>query len=189
MGINSNTAWSRNKTDFLIALAQTENQKNALILQTLFETGCEVQELTRIKTKDIIFAKTTADSNKITFENKKSRESAISEDLAEKLQSLIRQRQRKEEEYLFSQQPKKPLSVKRVEQIIKEITKKNISPKIIRYYHIIHAYEQGLNLDSISSQTGLKKQRLIQISEKLELTSMQSYSKFFEKKTNSEVNK
>jgi site-specific recombinase XerD len=181
--------WSRDKTDFLIAIAGTENQKNAVILQTLFETGCEVQELTRIKIKNIEFAKTTTDLNKIEFENKNARKSAISQDLAEKLQRTIRKKQRKEDEYLFSQQPKKPLSVERVEQIIKETIRKNISPKTIRYYHIIHAYEQGLNIDSISSQTGLKKQRILQISENLNLDSTQSYSKFFEQTINSEESK
>jgi hypothetical protein len=50
----------------------------------------------------------------------------------------------------------------------------------IRYMHIVHAASKGLSPDTICEQTGLSRQRILQILDAYNITYRQSYLLFFE---------
>lgn len=153
------------------------SERDRLIFLTLFETGCTASELASIKVKDCIRPKDNVSLHKITFHNP-TRNSAIDEDLGNKIFAHIISSKKSSENYLFSSK-KTPFSVKRIEQLTSEILD-CITPQQIRYLHIIHAAKTGLSLDSIALQTGLKKQRIMQILDAEKIQQIQSYSRFFE---------
>ena len=152
--------------------------RDALLLRILFETGCSVAELASIKVGDFSPADDASSNPTISFSNP-DRSSVISPSLASSLGSFISKRGRKPSEFAFSQQPQKPFSVKRIEQIISAIDK-TLTPQDIRYLHIAHAASRGLTPDAIAAQTGLSRQRILQIIDGAGITYSQSYSLFFD---------
>ena len=142
---------------FLDKISSLSNLRDRIILQLLFETGCSVNELCSIKVSDYVQPKDYAQFNKIKFAN---RNSVISENLSIEIKKYILFRKRRAEDYLFSQNASKPLSVKRVEQLVDIIFDGKIKPMQIRYMHIVHAASKGLSPDTISEQTGLLRQRI-----------------------------
>ena len=179
---------------FLGILENISSERDKILVSTLFETGCSISDLANIKVKDHTPAIDHTSLPTITFGKRKS---AISSELSVMLTTLATTRKRNKEEYLFSQQPSKPFSVKRIEQIFDDsffeasqqflkknkITKKiRVKPYDIRYLHIAHALTKGLTIDSISAQTGISRQRITQLLDKLDLSNVQSYVSFFETK-------
>jgi site-specific recombinase XerD len=162
---------------FLDRISSFPNSRDRIILQLLFETGCSVNELCAIKVADYVQTKDYSQFNKIRFSG---RYSVISETLAIEIRKYILFRKRHGEEYLFSQNATKPLSVKRVEQLVDQIYDGKLTPMQIRYMHILHAASKGLSPDTICEQTGLLRQRVLQILDAYGMTYRQSYSLFFE---------
>jgi len=130
-----------------------------------------------MKVSDYIQPKDSPQLNKIRFSD---RNSVISETLAVEIKKYILFRKRTSDSYLFSQNANKPLSVKRVEQLVGLIYDSRIGPMQIRYMHIIYAASKGLSPDTIAEQTGLSRQRILQILDAYNVTYTQSYSLFFE---------
>jgi integrase len=162
---------------FLDKLSSLSNLRDRIILRLLFETGCSVNELCSIRVSDYIQPKEYLQLNRIRFID---RHSVISENLAIDIRKYILFRKRVGVDYLFSQNIRKPLSVKRVEQLTMQIYDGKIRPMQIRYMHIIHAASKGLSPDTICEQTGLSRQRILQILDAYDITYSQSYSLFFE---------
>ncbi|GEM_PF-3655257 len=162
---------------FLDRISSLSNLRDRIIVKLLFETGCSVNELCSIKVSDYIQPKDYLSLNKIKFLD---RSSVISENLAVEIRKYILFRKRHQEDYLFSQNVSKPLSVKRVEQLVSEIYSRKIRPMQIRYMHIVHAASKGLSPDTICEQTGLSRQRILQILDAYNITYRQSYLLFFE---------
>ena len=162
---------------FLDKVSSLSNSRDRIILQLLFETGCSVNELCSVKVSDYVQPKEYTQFNRIKFSQ---RYSVISETLAVEIRKYILFRKRRGDEYLFSQNVKRPLSVKRVEQVVDIIYDGKIKPMQIRYMHIIHAASKGLTPDTICEQTGLLRQRVLQILDAYNMTYRQSYSLFFE---------
>jgi integrase len=179
---------------FLGILETMQSERDRVLVRTLFETGCSISDLANIKVKDHVRAADHTSLPAIIFGIRKS---AISSELSAMLEKLSSIRKRDKEEYLFSQKPSKPFSVKRIEQIFDEsvsdaalqffkknklVKKIRVKPYDIRYLHIIRAVTKGLTVDSISAQTGISKQRITQLLDELELSNVQSYTSFFEDK-------
>ncbi|MGV8087052.1 MAG: tyrosine-type recombinase/integrase [Candidatus Woesearchaeota archaeon] len=162
---------------FLDRISSLSNLRDKIILQLLFETGCSVNELCSIKVSDYILPTDYMQLNKMRFSD---RSSVISETLSCDIKKYILFRKRHSDEYLFSQNVKKPLSVKRVEQLVIMIYDNKVRPMHIRYMHIVHAASKGLSPDTISEQTGLSRQRILQILDAYNVRYRQSYSLFFE---------
>jgi len=174
---NKTTALEIGIKTFLDRISSLTNLRDKIILQLLFETGCSVNELCTIKVSDYISPKDYSQFNKIEFSN---RNAVISETLSMDIKKYILFRKRRGDDYLFSQNIKKPLSVKRVEQLVNIIYDNKIKPMQIRYMHIIHAASKGLSPDTICEQTGLLRQRVLQILDAYNIKYSQSYSLFFE---------
>ena len=168
--------------DFLKILKGLESTRDKLLLQTLFETGCSIKEVCTLKIGEIQLPQSIFQNNLITFHDPQ-RKSVISSTLAQDLHAYILLRKRNPTQYLYAQQPHKPFSVKRIEQIVTKISTEahiTFSPQDIRYLHIRHAATKGLTPDSIAAHTGLSRQRILQILDGTGIAYLQSYSLFFE---------
>ncbi len=72
--------------------------------------------------------------------------------------------------YVFCTRQSKKISEKRVRQLVQEYTKKigtAINPIMLRYYHIAHAYLNGVFIEEIAKQLGLTKFRIFQVLQEL----------------------
>jgi integrase len=140
-----------------------EDMRDKLAIKILYETGCSLGELVSIRVSDII-------ENKIRLlgaDNKKIRYSRISKKLAESLSLYIRGNNLSKESYILSTKKSPKISEKRVRQLIQYYGKKSgfgkINPQMFRYYHIAHSYENGVYIENISKQLGIKRYRIFQI--------------------------
>jgi site-specific recombinase XerD len=173
-----------------LELIEAIPKRDSILLRLLFETGCSINDLCNFRPKDFLEPKSHTDLFKIKFD-KPARKSVISYDLGIKLKLFINSKERKSTDFLFSQKPTKPLSAKRIEQIVQNIFRASnvqYKPIEIRYLHIKRAILSGLSIDSIAEQTGLKKQRILQIVEKLDVKCIQSYTQFFEMSSQTKIN-
>ena len=165
-------------TGFFRLLKRCTALRDRILLLILFQTGCSLADLSSIRPGDVSFPEDITQSASIAFSDPK-RSSVISSGLAQDLAQFMRAQQRRPSEFLFSQQPQKPFSVKRVEQILSGLDE-SLTPQDIRYLHITHAALRGLTPDAIAAQSGLSRQRVLQILDEAEVTYSQSYSMFFE---------
>ena len=146
--------------------------RDSLILSILYETGCTVSEIVNIKIKDLT-------QNHISIYERKS---IISPILYAKIQTYFNL-EGKDRIFLFYSRQSDTLTEKRVIQIVKFYSKRvgfEVTPQILRYTHMAHAYERNIPISNIISQVGITKQRAVQIfSEMASRDQMQEYSKFY----------
>ena len=159
-------------------LARCGSVRDALLLRILFETGCGVAELASLRVRDLSPGSDASHSPTISFSDP-ARASVISPSLSSAFNDFLVTQERRPSEFAFSQQPQKPFSVKRIEQVIAQLDKA-LTPQDIRYLHISHAASRGLTPDAIAAQTGLGRQRVLQILDDSGVAYSQSYSMFFE---------
>jgi len=144
------------------------------MLRILYETGCDVNELVSIKVKDIL-------GNKIHI-NK--RFPMISSKLAKDIKLYIKGNMLTKESHLIASSRGK-MSVKRVTQLVQTYTEKHfnkkLNPQQFRYYHILHAYTNGVLLENIAHQLGITTYRVFQIIDKLNIKQRNNYGLFLRK--------
>jgi integrase len=149
-------------------LQAVPSQRDKLLVRLLYESGCSISELSDLRTHAIHTDGT------VSFGSRKAH---ISSDLA---QELIKQAST----YIFHTRQTPTITPKRIQQILKphiaSVHKGKITPHVLRYTHIVHAYQQGLPLSVISQQTGLTCVRLAQIVGELE--TQKNYTAFFAKR-------
>lgn len=147
--------------------------RDALILNVLYETGCTVKEATMIKLSDIDGVEGVIYINK--NQGIKERVSYVSGNLILKVKKFYKKEfgifniesKENNSRYLFSTRQSKKITTRRIRQIVKDNCKKigvlNASPKLLRYTHIVHAYEKGMPINLIQKQVGIKKSRAIEV--------------------------
>jgi len=144
-----------------------QNERDKLLARFLYESGCTVSEASELKTTNV------HKDGTIIFSDRTAR---ISTNLAH---SLLTQAG----SYIFHTRQTPNITPKRIQQILKPylsaVHKGKVTPHLLRYTHIMHAYERGVPLPAIASQTGLTMVRLGQIL--ADSTSKQGYNAFFEK--------
>ena len=141
-------------------ISNIDDERLSLIVKILYYTGCSESDLINLKINDIILSQ-----NIIKFGKRKSfLPGNIINDI-EKYSKEISQNNT----FLF-QGRSGPISAKRLQQLINEISAKffgeKISPQSIRLIHVIHALSKNVSVASISKQSGLSYQRIAQIMEK-----------------------
>lgn len=160
------------------------SNRDKLIIKILFETGCTVNELVKIKILDIDFINNLINFSKTSTKSHKNKTSSISHSLVSELKKYVDDSR---QEYLFSTRQSSLMTTKRVRQIIQFYGSKagfptKLNPQILRYSHIAHALESGISLKAIQKQTGLEQLRLRQISEEILSEDFEDvYKDFFEK--------
>ncbi len=157
------------------------NARDKLMIRVLYETGCSLVELTEIKVKDIL-------GNKIKIKSSEDNEirfSQISGKLAKDIKQYIIGNGLGKDSFLISTRQSPDISEKRVRQLIQEYTREvfseKINPQSFRYFHIAHAYSNGVLLENISKQIGITTYRIFQILDELNLKTSQNYNIFLKK--------
>lgn len=157
-----------------------DNARDKLMIRLLYETGCELIELVNIKVSDILGNKI-----KIIDDNKKIRFPQISSKLAKDIRMYVLGNNLSKSMFLFSTRQSKNISEKRVRQLIQQYSQKycskKINPQNFRYFHIAHAYLNGVLLETISKQLGITTNRIFQILNDLNLKANHNYNKFLNK--------
>jgi len=156
-------------------------ERDSLILNLLYETGCTVNELVNIKTRDF-----TGNILKIRSHHARNREARsvfISESLLKRIRAFCQTAT--SGEYLFSTRQSRSMSTKRIRQLVQKYCSVcgiiGANPQILRYTHIVHAYQKGIPLEAIQNQVGLKRSRAIEIFEQLpERKTTDAYRKFMD---------
>jgi len=142
-----------------------KNERDQLIVELLYETGCTVNELVNIKKSDIILNMNQLKFSPKHTRNKEPRIVYISSRLVKKIKKFCQQNP--ESDHLLSSRQSSTMTTKRIRQIVQgwcgKLGKKNAGPQILRYTHIVHAYLKNIPLNAIQKQVGLKRSRAIEI--------------------------
>ncbi|MBU0456666.1 MAG: site-specific integrase [Nanoarchaeota archaeon] len=159
------------------------DNRDKLILNILYETGCTVNELVKIKTKDIDFGKKIIKFPPESTKSNKLRTSFISKELAKEIEKFT---EKNSSQHIFTTRQGSGITTKRIRQLIQNYSQKagfgKINPQVIRYTHIAHALEKGIPLTAIQKQVGMERLRIVQIYEALVPEEKEgNYDKFFEK--------
>jgi integrase/recombinase XerC len=164
-------------------IGRASDQRDYLVLSILYETGCTVFELVNIQYQDIDFERTRLKIHDESARNGEPRWAFISGSLLTRIKSY--RKANPDSPYLLYTRQSSQITTKRIRQIVKSLFKscqiKAAGPQVIRYTHIVHAYEKGIPLDAIKRQVGLKRSRAIEIFSELPEHSVQdAYRRFKE---------
>lgn len=167
MGETANLPYlNKSEIENLIDLAPTNREK--LLLLTLYELGCTLNELANIRVRDI-----NLETNQITISNIGARGTRICI-ISNKTKNLIKKYfsyeglKEKRLAYLFISSHGGHMTVRRITQIIKNTLQKSgfknrAHPQVLKYSHIINAYHSNVPPSAIKLQIGITDQRLAQI--------------------------
>ena len=178
------------KGDSLLKLfSSISNERDYLLIRILYELGCTLRELVNIRIRDVDFNENKILIRKFNSRNKEDRSARISRITLRRLQDyLISQKLlSKKVAYLFQTRRGRPLTTRRIFQIVRFYCKRsdvsdNPSPQLIKYAHIVHAYLNDIPISDIEKHVGIAKQRLVQIFEKIEHEQDDDkYASFFRK--------
>ena len=143
----------------------SKNNRDDLILSMLYETGCTVNELVNIKNSHFNFEKNILSIRGKHARNKEHRNVFISSVLIKKIKEF--QKSNTISDYLLFTRQSGSMTTKRICQLVKKYCKlaglTEFTPQILRYTHIVYAYEKNIPLDSIRKQVGLKRSRAIEL--------------------------
>lgn len=178
---------SKNKIRFLShnelenLLKIQKNIRDELIISLLYEIGCTVNELVNIKNSDFNFEKNLLKIRGKSARNKEQRYVYLSNKIITKIKFF--QKVNANSEFLFFSRQSPTMTTKRIRQIVQSYLKvigiKKAGPQILRYTHIVHAYQKNIPLDAIQRQVGLKRSRAIEIFGQLpELNTTNAYENF-----------
>lgn len=134
-----------------ILLASAESLRDQVILGILLETGCKISELAKLKLSDISISR-----GEIRFGN--LRRLSISKKLTTAIARFSSGK--KQYEFLFSTRQSAIVSVRRIQQIIKNAAEKltgfpEVSAQILRDSMVAHKLGSGISIDEILLETGL----------------------------------
>ena len=153
-------------------ISSIRSARDKLMLRILYESGCSLVELVEIKVSDI-------SGNKIKIHHGKLRFSSVSGKLAKDIREYIKGNQLSANTYLISTRQSNKISEKRVRQLILGYTK--INPQKFRYFHIAHAYLNGVFIENIAKQIGLTTYRIFQILNNMGLAPQNRYNQFLKR--------
>jgi len=144
------------------------DERDRLLIDTLYETGCTVKELVNISKPDIDSSRCCVRIRGASARNREMRQSYVSRELVGRMQKQLAQNS---SEYLFSTRQSSAMTTKRARQIVQSLLLQSgiagAGPQIFRYTHIVHAYEKNIPISAIQKQVGLKRSRAIEIFSKL----------------------
>jgi site-specific recombinase XerD len=154
-------------------ISSIKDSRDQLILKILYETGCSQVELTKIRVKNV-------GGNKISVKERDNiRYANISGKLAKEISQYILGNKLEKDSFLLSTRQGGSITEKRVRQLIHNYSQKagfgKINPVSFRYFHIAHAYQCGVFIETIAVQLGLTKLRIFQIINELDITPRASY--------------
>jgi len=133
--------------------------RDKIILDIIFETGCKLNELARIRAGDIGFTNNSITITPAIGPAGRERKINISDELRLQLEEYTSEKRLAKNDFLISSRQSGAISDKRIFQIVKGIaTHAGIiiaNPKILRNSCIVNSIEAGRSIKEISSQTGI----------------------------------
>ncbi len=146
-------------------------ERDRLILDFLYESGCTVNELVNVKVSDLDPKEATAHIRSEGNKYREERHCYISKSLAKRIERFCKDK--KPTSYIFDTRQSAQMTTKRIRQLVMIYLSKihleyKAFPQTFRYTHIIHAYQKGVPISAIEAQVGLKHTRLIQVISSLE---------------------
>jgi integrase len=158
-----------------------EIKRDCLIFRFLYQLGCSIYELVKIRRGDISFE----DCIIIIKSSKTQRKCIISKELLEDLKKylFVENKINLKRSYIFSVKKNLPLTQRRVYQIVKTNLDKMgyvPNPSLIRYSHIYNAYKCNVPLNIIHKQVGLSMGIIYQIISLDNYNENVKYETFFE---------
>jgi len=164
-------------------LSIEKNSRDQLIIELLYETGCTVNELVNICSVDLDIKKSILKIRKQNARNNEARSVFVSVSLISKIEAFCKEN--KSSQYVFGSRQSNQITTKRVRQVVakwcRDIGVSKASPQILRYTHIVHAYQKNIPLDAIRSQVGLKRSRAIEIFSQLPVQNIKGAYQNFNK--------
>ncbi len=159
--------------DFLKGI---RDARDRILVELLYETGCNIREIVRLKVLDV--------KKDHVILGRGRRKSLISTRLAEDITMFIRGNRLTADDCLIRTRQSDSISEKRASQIVVELTAKAGLPAhnahAFRYWHVAHAYLEGVYQENIADQTGLKVHRIFQIIRSARLPRLANlYPRFF----------
>jgi site-specific recombinase XerD len=182
-GSSENKIRYLNHNEFENLLNIQKNLRDELIISLLYEIGCTVNELVNIKNKNFDFDQNLLKIQGKSARNKEQRYVYLSDKIISSIKKF--QKANLNSDFLFFSRQSPTMTTKRIRQIVQKYLKtigiEKAGPQILRYTHIVHAYQKKIPLDAIQKQVGLKRSRAIEIFGQLpELNTKNPYKKFTE---------
>jgi site-specific recombinase XerD len=165
------------EVDELLELVDSmSSSRDRLIVLLLYETGCTITELVGIKKRDVKDQTIIIEDSVRTNEKRTVR---ISKELLRTIKKFLKENNTKSD-FLLSTRQSDFMTQKRIQQIISQYETKEgekITPQVLRYTHIAHAYAKGVGISEIVKQVGLRRSRTIEIFSLLK-SETDNYNKF-----------
>lgn len=156
-------------------ISSIKDARDKLIVRMLYETACTIRELAKIKVCDIA-------GNRIKIQSEDGlRFPRISGNLSKGLSLYIRGNRLGKDDFVLSTRQSSSISEKRIAQLIKKYSSAlgEINAHYFRYYHVAHAYTNGVFIENISEQLGLTKLRVFQVLDEFNVSPKQNnYNNF-----------
>lgn len=143
------------KKEFKEIIFTVENKRDKLILNILFNTGCQLNELVNLKIEDVNFRQ-----NQLTVNNDNPRTIIIPEALISEIKNHILVNKLSSEQFLISSRQSNRISDKRIFQIVKKYSKisgyNKTNPRILRNSQIVDAIASGDSSKLVSQKVGIE---------------------------------
>lgn len=170
-----------NENEKQMLFSSISDSRDFILVKILYETGCTLQAVCKIKVDDFEFIKCKVKIF-LNESNILGRECFLSTKLCSEVKLYIKKMKMKDDDYLFSTRQSESMTPKRVSQIIEyylnRIGVHDKTGKCIRYTHIVDAYKNKVSIEQIEKQVGIKKPRLVQICGSVK-TDNNAYDNFF----------
>lgn len=172
---------TKDELDCLISAS--EDIRNRVIIQLVFNSGCHVSEISKIRINHIDFSNAHIQIPAENARNKNARTVHISEAVASDVCTYLKKEHRYDnangginsgnDEYLFKSRQSASITVRRIQQIIHCCAEKagiqetyatgkdgrnlyRVTPHTIRQSHVVHALLNGVPVEAICKQAGHK---------------------------------
>ena len=161
-----------------VFLDSIEDTRDMLMARVLYETGCTIGEMVRIKASDVL-------GSTIRIAGRQQRFPRVSGRLSKSIRQYKEGNRIQEGHFLFSARHGSGITERRARQILGGLLQKafsrEINPHKIRYCHAAHAYSDGVLLQSIARQLGITSYRAFRIIEEAGIPPAHDYQKFLSK--------
>ncbi|MFC2134930.1 tyrosine-type recombinase/integrase [Bacteroidota bacterium] len=133
------------------------NNRDRILFETLYETGCTLKELTLIQKKDFDFKHSTLTIPAKNTKNNKSRKNNLSDRIVKKI--FLHLKKNRPKNFIFESRQSGRITERRVQQLIANYSIKSlsirISPHDLRTTRIIHSFLDQTPIDNIEKSVGI----------------------------------
>lgn len=134
-----------------------QNNRDRILFEILYETGCTISELTQIRKKDFDFKNSTLTIPAENTRNNKARKNNLSTQIVKRIFLYLKKNRTKD--FIFESRQSGRITERRVQQVIANYSikslSKRISPHDLRTTRIIHSFLDQRSIDDIEKVVGI----------------------------------